>query len=31
MKKIEIALKVSTASKVEMAYSPCGRCSSRTA
>lgn len=31
MKKMEIELKVSKASKVEMAYSPCGKCSSRTA
>lgn len=31
MKKMEIQLKVSKASKVEMAYTPCGKGSSRMA
>ncbi len=31
MKKIETELKVSKASKFEMAYSPCAKFSSRTA
>ena len=31
MKKVKIVLRISTASKVEMAYSPCAKFSSRQA